>query len=109
MIPDPELRAASGAPPTTSRPPGRGLVAGVVLLLLLGLAGHLFAARLIGSPVAYRDHIAGFVLIAVVTGLLLLGLERVFWRGRRARTLLVFALVQALFGLVVYVLRPGVH
>ena len=90
----------------TPRPRRLGLVGA---LLLAGLSGHLLAARLIGSGVAYRDHIAGFVIIAAVTGLLLLGRERLFWRGRRDRTLLIFGLLQALFGLVVYILPPGVH
>ncbi len=99
-------RTAVGPPAAASRPRRLGLVAA---LLLAGLAGHLLAARLIGSRVAYRDHIAGFFLIAFVTGLLLLGLERLLWRGRRDLTLLSFALVQALFGLVIYILRPGVH
>jgi high-affinity Fe2+/Pb2+ permease len=91
---------------TEARPLRLGLV---TVLLLAGLAGHLLAARLIGSSIAYRDHVAGFVLIAVVTGILLLGLERLFWRGRRDVTLLSFGLVQALFGVVVFFLRPGVH
>jgi hypothetical protein len=103
---DTNARASTGAPAATPRPRRLGLVAA---LLLVGLAGHLFAARLIGSWVAYRDHIAGFFLIAAVTGLLLFGLGRLFWRGRGDLTLLSFAAVQALFGLIVYVLRPGVH
>jgi high-affinity Fe2+/Pb2+ permease len=103
---DANARTTDGAPalaPSSRRP---GLVSA---LLLSGLAGHLLAARLIGSGVAYRHHIAGFFFIAVVTGLLLMGLERLLWRGRRDFTLLSFALVQALFGIVVYFLRPGVH
>lgn len=89
-----------------STSPRYGLVAA---LLAIGLLGHLLPARLIGSAIAYRDHIGGFLLIAAVTGLVLVALERFFWRGRRDVTLLIFASVQALFGIVVYLLRPGVH
>jgi FtsH-binding integral membrane protein len=103
---DANARTADGAPALTPSSRRPGLVSA---LLLAGLAGHLLTARLIGSHVAYGHHIAGFVLIAFVTGLLLIGLERLLWRGRRDFTLLSFALVQALFGLVVYILRPGMH
>jgi FtsH-binding integral membrane protein len=106
MTMDTSARATGDTLAASPRPRRLWLVAA---LLLAGLSGHLFAARLIGSPVAYRDHIGGFFLIAAVTGLLLLGLERLFWRGRRDLTLLCFAVVQALFGLVIYILRPGVH
>jgi hypothetical protein len=106
MTMDPSARATSGTLVAAPRPRHFGLVAA---LLLAGLAAHLLAARLIGSRVAYRDHIAGYFLIAVVTGVLLLGLERLLWRGRRDLTLLYFAAVQALLGVVVYILRPGVH
>jgi high-affinity Fe2+/Pb2+ permease len=99
-------RDAAGAPPAAKRLRRLGLVAA---LLVAGLSGHLLAARMIGSGHAYRDHISGYFLIAAVTGLLLLGLERLFWRGRRDRTLLIFALLQAVFGLIVFFLRPGVH
>ncbi len=103
---DASARTSEETPAAASSPGRLGLVAA---LLLAGLAGHLLAARMIGSGVAYRDHIGGYCLIAVVTGLPLFGLERLFWRGRRDLTLLIFALVQALFGLIIYILRPGVH
>lgn len=103
---DANARASHGTPMSASRPRRLGLV---TVLLLLGLLGHLLAARLIGSRIAYRDHIGGFFLIAAVTGLVLFGLGRLFWRGRGDLTLLIFAVVQALFGLIVYILRPGVH
>ena len=39
------------------------------ILTLLGLLGHLFAARALGGThIAFRDHIAGFLLIALITG-----------------------------------------
>jgi hypothetical protein len=103
---DAPARAAIEAPIVVVHPPRLGIVA---VLLLVGLAGHVLAARMIGSGIAYRDHIAGFFVIAAVTGLPLLGLERLFWRGRRDVTLLIFAALQALFGIVIYFLRPGVH
>jgi hypothetical protein len=72
-------------------------------LLLVGLLGHVLAAGAMGgSRIAYIHHVAGFFIIAAVTGLLLLGLARLFWRGRHGVTLLAFAAVQALFGLAVY-------
>jgi hypothetical protein len=78
-------------------------------LLLLGLIGHVLAARVMGSRIAYVHHVVGFFIIAVLTGLPLLGLARLFWRGRHGVTLLVFAAVQALLGLAVYAnqLEPG--
>ncbi|HSQ29718.1 MAG TPA: hypothetical protein VLN49_07710 [Gemmatimonadaceae bacterium] len=103
---DATTRDAAGVVPAARRLRRLALVAA---LLVAGLSGHLLAARMIGSGIAYRDHIGGFFLIAAVTGLLLLGVERIFWRGRRDRTLLIFALLQALFGVIVYILRPGVH
>lgn len=77
-----------------------------VLLLCAGLLGHLLAARAIGgSFVAYRDHIAGFFLLSLVSGLIIAGLGWRFWRGRHDITLLILGVVQALIGLVVYVER----
>jgi hypothetical protein len=93
MTMDPSARTTGGTLVAAPHPRHLGLVAA---LLLAGFAGHLLAARLIGSRIAYRDHIEGYFLIAVVTGVLLLGLERLFWRVRRDLTLLYFAVVQAL-------------
>ena len=85
---------------TTRRAPGRLTFWGSVLLLGLGLLGHLYAAHAIGgSRVAYTHHVLGFVAILVVTGGFLLGLGRLFWRSRAALTLVAIALVQALLGL----------
>lgn len=103
---DANASASHGTPTSAARARRLGLV---TVLLLLGLLGHLLAARLIGSRTAYRDHIAGFFLIAAVTGLVLFGLGRLFWRGRGDLILMIFAVVQALFGLIVSLLRPGVH
>jgi hypothetical protein len=81
-----------------------------VILTLLGLLGHLLAARAIGGThLAYRDHIVGFVFIGVVTGAIIFGLGWRFWRIRFDLTLLAFGAVQALIGLFVYVERFRVH
>jgi hypothetical protein len=77
-----------------------------IVLLVLGLLGHLLAAQAIGgSHMAYQHHIFGFFLILVVTGLIIAALGWRFWRGRRDITVLVIGAVQALFGLVIYVER----
>jgi hypothetical protein len=81
-----------------------------VLLLVVGFLGHYFAARAIGgSYIAYRDHILGFFVILLVTGLIIAGLGWRFWKGRRDITLLIVGLVQALFGVWVYIGRFSVH
>ena len=73
------------------------------LLLVVGLLGHVLAAKAIGgSRIAYTHHIFGFVLIAVVTGAMIAGLGRLFWRARRDITVLSIGAVQALLGLAVY-------
>ena len=77
-----------------------------VILTLLGLLGHLLAARAIGGThIAFRDHIGGFLLIALITGAIIFGLGSRFWRGRYDISLVAFGAVQALFGLFVYVER----
>ena len=80
------------------------------LLIVVGLLGHLFAARAIGgSYVAYKDHIIGFFLILLVSGALIAGLGWRFWKGRHDITLLIVGVVQALFGAVIYVERFHIH
>lgn len=87
------------------------LLAGLgVVLLIVGFLGHYFAARAIGgSYIAFRDHIAGFFLILVVTGAIVAGLGWRFWKSRRDITLLIIGVVQALFGVLVYIQRYHVH
>lgn len=82
-------------------PPARRLLRASALLLLgLGLLGHLYAAHAIGgSRVAYTHHVLGFALILLVTGGVLWGLGWLFWRTHSALTLLAIGVVQALFGL----------
>lgn len=86
----------------TPRSPSRLLLWGGVLLLGLGLLGHLYAAHAIGgSRVAYTHHVLGFFLILLVTGSLLAGLGWRFWPSRSALTIFAIGLVQALLGLLV--------
>jgi len=74
----------------------------VVGLLLLGLSGHLVAAWSNGTgPIAYVHHVAGFLIIAVVTGAVIAGLRWLFWRTSRAVPLLIFAAFQAVLGVLV--------
>ncbi|HMG97135.1 MAG TPA: hypothetical protein VK565_12600 [Gemmatimonadaceae bacterium] len=81
-----------------------------VILLVVGFLGHYFAARAIGgSYIAYRDHIFGFFVILLVTGLIIAGLGWRFWKGRRDITVLIVGLVQALLGVWVYIGRYSVH
>jgi hypothetical protein len=81
-----------------------------VELTALGLAGHVLAARAIGgSYVAYRDHLFGFLLILLVTGVIIAGLGWRFWKGRDDISVLVLGAVQAIFGIVVYIERFNVH
>ena len=81
-----------------------------VILLTIGFLGHFFAARAIGgSYIAYRDHIFGFFLILVVSGAIIAGLGWRFWKGRHDITLLIVGVVQALFGIWVYIERFNVH
>jgi hypothetical protein len=81
-----------------------------VVLLVLGLLGHVFAAQAIGGThLAYRDHLLGFVLITVIAGALIFGVGSRFWRGRYDISLLLLGAVNALVGLLVYVQRFHVH
>lgn len=85
-------------------PSSRGRIWLGVLLLVVGLLGHLLAAREIGgSRIAYTHHVFGFFLILVVTGAVVAVLGRRFWRGRHDVTLLIIGAIQALLGIVVYV------
>ncbi len=80
---------------------GRGTGAGIALLVL-GLAGHLYAAHAMGGGrVAYTHHVLGFVLILVVTGAIIAALGWRFWRSRPDITVLAVGALQALLGLLV--------
>ena len=75
------------------------------LLIVVGFLGHFFAARAIGTYIYYRDHIFGFFLILLVTGSIIAFLGTRFWKGRRDITVLTIGVVQALFGIVIYIYR----
>jgi hypothetical protein len=80
-----------------------------VLLIVVGFLGHFFAARAIGTYIYYRDHIFGFFLILLVTGSIIAGLGWRFWKDRKDITLLIIGVVQALFGIVIYINRFNIH
>jgi hypothetical protein len=81
-----------------------------VVLLVMGLLGHVFAAKAIGGThLAYRDHLLGFVVITVVVGAIVFGAGMRFWKGRYDISLLLLGAVNALLGLLVYVQRFHVH
>jgi len=76
-----------------------------VVLIVVGFLGHFFAARAFGTYIYYRDHIAGFFLILGVTGAIIAGLGWRFWKGRHDITVLTIGVVQALFGIAIYIMR----
>jgi hypothetical protein len=77
-----------------------------VLLIVVGFCGHFFAARAIGGTyIAYRDHMAGFFGALVITGAIIALLGRRFWKDRPDITLLIVGVVQAAFGIFVYIER----
>jgi uncharacterized membrane protein (UPF0136 family) len=77
-----------------------------VILLAVGLSGHLLAARAIGGYyIAYRDHIAGFLLLTVVSGAIVAALGWRFWKGRHDITLLIVGALQTILGIVIYINR----
>ncbi len=76
------------------------------VLLMASLLCHLLSAQAIGGYyVAYRDHIVGFVVLSVLSGALLWGLSRWFWRGRHDITLAVLGVLQLAIGILVYINR----
>jgi hypothetical protein len=76
-----------------------------LILIGVGFFGHFFAARAFGTYIYYRDHIFGFFLILLVTGSIIAGLGWRFWKGRKDITLLIIGVVQALFGIAIYIMR----
>jgi len=94
---------------TPPSPDGRGPASRLrmwigIVLIALGLLGHLYAARAIGgSRIAYIHHVFGFFLILVVSGGIIAILGWRFWRSRPDITVLSVGVVQALFGLLVAV------
>ena len=89
--------------------PNRRLAWLGAILIVVGFLGHFFAARAIGTYIYYRDHIFGFFLILLVTGSIIAGLGWRFWKDRKDITLLIIGVVQALFGIVIYINRFNIH
>ena len=88
---------------TPSAPLSRRQAIVAVILLVIGLMGHVLAARATGgSTIAYQHHIFGFFIILVMTGVIIAGLGWFFWKSRRDLTMLVIAAVQAIAGVLVY-------
>lgn len=74
-----------------------------VVLLVIGLVGHLLAAHAMGgSTVAYQHHVAGFVGLSLVSGAIIALVGWRFWKGRHDITLLILGGLQALIGVLVY-------
>lgn len=91
---------------SAAAPTNRGRIRLAVLLLAVGLAGHLFAAHGTGGrPLDYQHHIAGFLLLSVVSGAILAALGLRFWKGQHHLTLLLVGALQALLGLLIYLGR----
>jgi hypothetical protein len=79
-------------------------------LLFAGFMGHVLAAQAIGgSHLAYRDHLAGFAGLTVISGAIVAGLGWKFWPGRHDITVFIIGVVQAAIGLLVYIQRFHVH
>jgi hypothetical protein len=98
----PHSTVSSAASPNNMRPLWVWLGA---ILIGVGFLGHFFAARAFGTYIYYRDHIAGFFLILIVTGAIIAGLGWRFWKGRKDITVLIIGVVQALFGIWIYIIR----
>jgi len=95
---------------TAARPMKRSWIWLGVILLGVGLSGHLLAARAIGGYyIAYRDHIAGFLFLTLVAGLIIAALGWRFWKGRHDITLLILGVVQTVIGIVIYINRFNIH
>ena len=76
-----------------------------VALLIAGLIGHLMAANAEGGrAIHYRHHIFGFFLLTVVSALIVWALSLRFWRGRHGMTLVIVGALQAVFGLIIYLM-----
>ncbi|MEO7366722.1 MAG: hypothetical protein ABIZ36_02115 [Gemmatimonadaceae bacterium] len=81
-----------------------------IVLLIAGFCGHFFAAKAIGGTyIAYRDHMVGFFGLTIISGVLIALLGRKFWRGRPELTLFVVGVIQAAFGLYIYINRFNLH
>ena len=74
-----------------------------VLLLAVGLLGHLMAANAEGGrALHYRHHIFGWFLLSAVSAILVAILGRFLWKGRHDITLLIVGAMQSVIGLLIY-------
>lgn len=81
-----------------------------ILLIIAGFFGHFFAAKAIGGTyIAYRDHMVGFFGLAILSGAIVALLGRKLWRGRPDLTVFIIGIIQAAFGLFVYINRFKLH
>lgn len=95
---------------TDSRGASRPLMWPGLVLLLAGFMGHVLAARAIGGThMAYRDHLAGFFGLTVISAAIFAGIGWRFWKGRNDITIFAIGAVQAVIGLLVYIQRFSVH
>ncbi len=79
-------------------------------LLASGLLCHVLAAQAIGGThLAYRDHLAGFFGLTLLSGALIAALGWRFWKGRTDISILILGVVQAVIGVMVYLARFSVH
>ena len=79
-----------------------------IALLVVGLLGHVLAARAMGGyRLAYTHHVAGFFIILAVTGGVIALLGWRFWRTRRDTMWVAIGAVQALFGALIYASQIG--
>lgn len=74
-----------------------------IVLLAVGLSGHLLAAETTGGEaIHYRHHIFGFVFLSAVAWAILALLARRLWSSRHDVTVLTLGAVQAILGLMIY-------
>jgi ethanolamine transporter EutH len=74
-----------------------------IVLLAVGLGGHLLAAEITGgTTVHYRHHVLGFLFLSAVAWAILALLGRRFWPGRHDITVLALGALQAIIGLTIY-------
>lgn len=80
------------------------------ILLIVGFLGHFFAARAIGGTyLAYRDHMAGFFGLTILSGAVVAAIGWKFWKGRTDITWLIIGVIQAAIGVLIYINRFAVH
>jgi hypothetical protein len=74
-----------------------------IVLLAVGLSGHLLAAAVTGGrSIHYRHHIFGFVFLSAVAWAILALLARRFWPNHHDITVLALGAVQAILGVMIY-------